>query len=55
MLHFDEFKKFLQHNRSWSSPQKDVLNDRQYTTSRLSALGLFSDLTLPIQQLPAIS
>jgi hypothetical protein len=39
----------LRHNvgSSWVPPQEDVLNDRQYTTRRLSALSLFSVLTLP--------
>src|SRR5438128_749731 len=32
---------------SWFPPHEDVLNDHQYTTRRLSALGLFSVLTLP--------
>src|SRR6266849_6016804 len=39
----------LTHNggSSWFPPHEDVLNDRQYTTRRLFALGLFSVLTLP--------
>jgi hypothetical protein len=32
---------------SWFPPHEEVLNDHQYTTRRLSALGLFSVLTLP--------
>src|SRR5258708_27166527 len=40
----------LTHNvgSSWFPPQEDVLNDCQYTTRRLTALGLFSVLTLPV-------
>jgi hypothetical protein len=39
----------LTHNvgSSWFPPSEDGLNERQYTTRRLFALGLFSVLTLP--------
>ena len=45
----------LTHNvgSSWFPPQEDVLNDRQYITRRLSALSLFSVLTLPAELLLA--